>query len=74
MRRPTSIDLQSAILYFAATGLYPDPPAFFIAVIPSSTESRGVVFTALHEPPALMAIANAAALTLSGISTSTTVS
>src|SRR5439155_21410413 len=49
-------------------GLYPQVAAFFIASIPSSTVSSGVVLTALQAPPAPTATEKAAALMLSGIS------
>src|ERR1700751_4685520 len=55
-------------------GLYPLLPAFLIAATPSSGERSGVVRTLLHNPPAAIAAANAAAETLSGISRKTTVS
>jgi hypothetical protein len=56
------------------SGLYPVPDAIFIAAMPSSTLRSEVVFTDLQDPPALMAIANAAAAVLSGKSTTTIVS
>ena len=61
-------------LFLAVTGLYPEFPAFFIAAMPSSTVSSGVVFTLLQAPPAAMASAKAAALALFGISMMVTTS
>ena len=61
-------------LFLAVTGLYPEFPAFFIAAMPSSTLSSGVVFTLLQAPPAAMASAKAAALALFGISMMVTTS
>jgi hypothetical protein len=49
-------------------GLYPAVAAFFIASTPSSGFSKGVVLIALMAPPADAASENAAALTLSGMS------
>ena len=70
---PAIFKLNHCCVYLP-TGLYPVPPAFFIAAIPSSSESNGVVFTLLQDPPEAIAIANAAALWLSGNSATTTVS
>jgi hypothetical protein len=55
-------------------GWYPLPPAFFKAARPSAEVSSGDVLTVLQEPPEAIAMANAAAETLSGISMITTVS
>src|ERR1700761_3693091 len=49
--------LHGMLRYFPI-GLYPLPPAFFIAATPSSGESSGVVLALLQEPPAAIAAAN----------------
>src|SRR2546426_10810241 len=75
--------LQQAVLRFNAWssssaylpgGRYPVPLAFLIASIPSSMVINGVVFTDFTAPPAAAANANAAILTLFGISTIPTTS
>src|SRR5205085_10004154 len=67
MGRPHQFQFSEDYAAFAA-GRYPDCPAFFMASSASSTESNGVVCTALHAPPHAIAIAMPAAVTLSGIS------
>jgi hypothetical protein len=60
--------VERATACFFVTVLQPDLPAFFIASTASAMPGNGVVFTFLQAPPPATALANAAAVTLSGIS------
>jgi hypothetical protein len=60
--------LRAAIIWANyCAGRYSDPAALFIASTDSSTVNRGVVLTALEEPPAAKAMEIAPASTLLGI-------
>lgn len=63
-----SLDAYVGCLYFLLPlgGLYPRVPAFFIAAIPSSTFSIGVVLNALNTPLEDTAMEHAAEVTRSG--------